>query len=125
MWKHVSHLGATDKANKKYFQRRIQTPTTKNLKHNKWKLIQMREIRELKKSLEFTEDSLEEKVNELKSENEKIKTKMKETYEYQINSDFLENKLIELEKMQSQNWWGERNKQWNVGKVPENFRDII
>ena len=99
----MSHLGATDKANKKYFQRRIQTPTTKNLKHNKWKLIQMREIRELKKSLEFTEDSLEEKVNELKSKNEKIKTKMKETYEYQINSDFLENKLVELEKMQSQN----------------------
>ena len=48
MWKHVSHLGATDKANKKYFQRRIQMPTTKYLKHNKWKLIQMREIKELK-----------------------------------------------------------------------------
>lgn len=36
-------------------------------------------------------------MNELNWENEKIKTKMKETYEYQINSEFLKNKLVELE----------------------------
>ena len=66
--------------------------------------IQLRWIRELKtklsdlnQSLEFTEDTLEEKVNDLKSENEKLKTKMKELYEYQIDPEFVENKLVELE----------------------------
>ena len=37
MWNQVRHQGATDKANKKYFQRRIPTQTEKYLKHNKWK----------------------------------------------------------------------------------------
>ena len=66
--------------------------------------IQMRKIKELKtklsdlkESLGFTEDTLEEKVNDLKSENEKLKTKMKELYEYQIDPEFVENKLVELE----------------------------
>ena len=65
---------------------------------------QMREIRELKtklsdlnQSLEFTEDTLEEKVSDLKPENEKFKTKIKELYEYQIDPVFVENKLVELE----------------------------
>ena len=31
-------LRSADKANKKYFQRRIRMPTAKCLKHNKWKL---------------------------------------------------------------------------------------
>ena len=43
------------------------------------------------------EDTLEEKVNDLKSENEKLKTKMKELYIYQLDPEFVENKLIELE----------------------------
>ena len=66
--------------------------------------IQMRKIKELKtklsdlkQNLGFTEDTLEEKVNDLKSENEKLKTKMKELYEYQIEPEFVENKLVELE----------------------------
>ena len=57
----------------------------------------MREIRELKtklsdlkQSLEFTIVTLEEKVNDLKSENEKLKTKMKELYEHQIDPEFVE-----------------------------------
>ena len=31
------------------------------------------------------------------SENEKLKTKMEELYEYQIEPEFVENKLVELE----------------------------
>ena len=65
--------------------------------------IQMRKIRELKKnlfvlkqSLEFKEDTLEGKMNDLKSENEKLSTKMKELYEYQIDSEFVENILVKL-----------------------------
>ena len=61
----------------------------------------MREIRELKtklsdlkQSLEFTIVTLEEKVNDLKSENEKLKTKMKELYEHQIDPEFVEIKSL-------------------------------
>ena len=65
----------------------------------------MREIREsktklsdLKQSLKFTEDTLEEKVNNLKSENEELKTKLKKPYEYQIDPEFVENnKFVESE----------------------------
>ena len=35
-------------------------------------------------------------MNDLKSENEKLRTKMKELYEYQIDSEFVENILVEL-----------------------------
>ena len=51
----------------------------------------------LKQSLEFTKETLEEKVNDLKSENEKPKTKIKEFYEYQIDPEIAENKPLELE----------------------------
>lgn len=38
-------------------------------------------------------------MNDLKSENEKPKTKMKDLYEYQTDSEFVENKLLELEDL--------------------------
>ena len=63
----------------------------------------MREIRELKahlshlkQSLEFTENRLEETVNGLKSENEKLETKMKELYECPKDPEFIKNKLVKL-----------------------------
>ena len=63
-----------------------------------------REVRELKtklsdlkQSLEFTADTFNEKVSDLNSENEKLKTKIKELYEYQIDPKFVENKVVELE----------------------------
>ena len=36
-------------------------------------------------------------MKDLKSENEKLKTKMKELYEYQIDPEFVVNNLVELE----------------------------
>ena len=36
-------------------------------------------------------------MNDLKSENQKLKTKIKELYEYQIDPEFFANKLVELE----------------------------
>ena len=51
----------------------------------------------LKQSLEFTEDTMKEKMNDLQSENEKLKINMKELYEYRIDPEFVENKLVELE----------------------------
>ena len=103
MWNQVRHQGATYKANKKYFQRRIPTQTEKYLKHNKWNLdIQMREIRKLKTNLsdlnlEFMEDTVEQKLKNLKSVNEKLKAKMEEFYEYQIDPELGEDKLVQLE----------------------------
>ena len=65
--------------------------------------IQMREIRylitklsDLRQSLKIAEDTLEVKVKDLKSENEKLKTIMKGLYEYQIVPEFVENKLVDL-----------------------------
>ena len=40
-------------------------------------------------------------MNDLKSENEKFKTKKKELYEYQIYPEFVENKPVELEDRSS------------------------
>ena len=53
--------------------------------------IQIREIGNWKQSflVEFTEDTPGEKVNDLKSKNEKLKTKIKEFYEYQIDPEFV------------------------------------
>ena len=78
---------------KNIFKKKIWTPTAKYHKHNKWKLfyIQIREIRglkaklpDLKQNLELTEDTLEENVYDLKWENMKLKTKMKELHEHQL-----------------------------------------
>lgn len=38
-------------------------------------------------------------MNDLKSENKKPKTKMKDLYEHQTDSEFVENKLFELEDL--------------------------
>ena len=66
--------------------------------------IQMREIRkletnlsDLKQNVEFMEDTLEQKLKNLKSGNEKLKATMEEFYEYQIDPEFGENKLVQLE----------------------------
>ena len=66
--------------------------------------IQMRQIKglktklsNLKQSLELMEDILEEKENDLKPENVKFKTKIKELSEYQIDPDRVNIKLFKLE----------------------------
>ena len=51
----------------------------------------------LKQSLELMEDILEEKENDLKPENVKFKTKIKELSEYQIDPDRVNIKLFKLE----------------------------
>ena len=62
------------------------------------------EVNELKKSLEFTQNDLEERVNNLEGNMCKVKEDLKEIYEYQINPDYVNdsladiiNKLTELE----------------------------
>ena len=62
------------------------------------------EVNELKKSLEFTQNDLEERVNNLEGNMCKVKEDLKEIYEYQIDPDYVNdsladiiNKLTELE----------------------------
>ena len=93
MRKHLSHEELPTKLIKKHFHRTIWTPREKYLKHKNGNFdIELTKIWEfkinhfdLKQSLEFTEYTLEEKVNDLKLENEKLKTKIKEFYEYQAD----------------------------------------
>ena len=66
----------------------------------------MREIRylttklsDLRQSLKIAEDTLEEKVKDVNSENEKLKTIMKGLYEYQIVPEFAENKLVDFQEL--------------------------
>ena len=100
----MSHRGGTAKLIKNIFKEEFerQQQNILNIICGNFD-IQMRKIRELKKnlfvlkqSLEFKEDTLEGKMNDLKSENEKLSTKMKELYEYQIDSEFVENILVKL-----------------------------
>ena len=62
------------------------------------------EVNELKKSTEFVQDDLEERVNNVEEHMCKVKQDLKEIYEYQIDPDNvndsltdIRNKLTELE----------------------------
>ena len=62
------------------------------------------EVNELKKSTEFVQDDLEERVNNVEEHMCKVKQDLKEIYEYQIDPDYvndsltdIRNKLTELE----------------------------
>ena len=68
------------------------------------------EVNELKKSLGFTQNDLEERVNNLEGNMCKVKEDLKEIYEYQIDPDYvndsladIRNKLSELEDRSRRN----------------------
>ena len=55
------------------------------------------ESNDLKKSIEFTENVLEEKVGHVESKYNYIEDKMNEIYDYQIDPEYVKQKLIDLE----------------------------
>ena len=62
------------------------------------------EVKELKKSMGFRQNDLEERVNNVEEKMCKVKEDLKEIYEYQIDPDYvndsltdIRNKLTELE----------------------------
>ena len=62
------------------------------------------EVNELKKSMEFTQNDLEERVNNTEENMCKVKEDLKEIYEYQVDPNYvndsladIRNKLTELE----------------------------
>ena len=68
------------------------------------------EVNELKKSMEFTQNDLEERVNNVEENMCNAKEDLKEIYEYQIDSDYvndslagIRNKLTELEDRSRRN----------------------
>ena len=68
------------------------------------------EVNEFKKSMEFTQNDLEERVNNVEENMCKVKKDLTEVYEYQIDPDYvndsladIRNKLTELEDKSRRN----------------------
>ena len=51
-------------------------------------------INDLKKTLEFTQNKLEEKVDSVEKRMEKLDSDIQEIYEYQIDPRYVQDKLI-------------------------------
>ena len=54
------------------------------------------EVSDLKDSLEFTENVIEKKVEKLETELDDLEDKVQEIWDYQINPDYIQHKLVEL-----------------------------
>ena len=61
------------------------------------------EVNDLRKSLEFTQNNLEEKVDNVEKQMEKLDSNIQETYEYQIDPKYVQDKITELEDRSRQN----------------------
>ena len=61
------------------------------------------EVNELKKSIEFTEEVLEEKVQNMQRKVSSLEEKVDEIYDYQIDPDEVEKKLTDLEDRSRRN----------------------
>ena len=61
------------------------------------------EMNELKKSIEFTEEVLEEKVQNMHRKVSSLDEKVEEIYDYQIDPDEVEKKLTDLEDRSRRN----------------------
>ena len=61
------------------------------------------EISDLKDSLEFTENVIEKKVEKLETELDNFEHKVQGIWDYQIDPDYIQYKLVELEDRSRQN----------------------
>ena len=61
------------------------------------------EVSDLRKSLEFTQNNLEEKVDNVEKRIEKLESDIQETYEYQIDPKYVQDKLTDLEDKSREN----------------------
>ena len=57
----------------------------------------------MRKSIEFTENQLEEKANNAESKLADIEHRIEEIYDYQIDPEYVEQKLIDLEDRSRRN----------------------
>ena len=70
--------------------------TMNEIKHLK------QEISELKSGLDFTEDVLEKKVEKLEENMKDVDARVREIYEYQVDPNYVLDKLAELEIIQQE-----------------------
>ena len=79
------------------------------------------EVSDLKDSLEFTENVIEKKVEKLETELDNLKDKVQDIWDYQIDPDYIQHKLIELEdrsrRNNIKNRWHRRGARENVGDI--------
>ena len=61
------------------------------------------EVNELKKGIKFTEEVLEEKVQNMQRKVSSLEEKVEEMYDYQIDPDEVETKLTDLEDCSRRN----------------------
>ena len=61
------------------------------------------EVNELKKGIKFTEEVLEEKVQNMQRKVSSLEEKVEEMYDYQIDPDKVETKLTDLEDCSRRN----------------------
>ena len=60
-------------------------------------------MNDLKKSIEFTDNVLEEKVQNIKEKAEHLDERIREIYEWQLDPEYVHNKLVELEDRSRRN----------------------
>ena len=78
--------------------------TMKEIKKSQDEIKDLRkEITEFKESLEFTENELHGKIKKLEEKHESIKKTVDEIYNSQVDSDFVYDKLIDLEDRSRRN----------------------
>ena len=91
------------------------------------------EVSDLKDSLEFTENVIEKKVEKLETELDNLKDKVQDIWDYQIDPDYIQHKLIELEDRSRRNNMRidgikeEEGKTWEISeaKVTKVFKEKL
>ena len=61
------------------------------------------EVSDLEDSLQFTEDVIEKKVEKLETKLDNLEDKVQDIWDYQIDPDYIQHKLIELEDRSQRN----------------------
>ena len=61
------------------------------------------EMNDLKKSIEFTENVLEEKVQKCQEKAEHLDERIREIYEWQLDPEYIHNKFVDLEDCSRRN----------------------
>ena len=61
------------------------------------------EVSDLKDNLEFTENVIGKKVEKLETELDDLEGKVHEIWDYQINPDYIQHKLVEVEDRSRRN----------------------
>ena len=79
----------------------------------------------MRKSIEFTENQLEEKVNNAENKLTDIEHRIEEIYDYKIDPDNVVQKLIDLEDRSKRNNMRVNGIQGKHGKIKEKLQQVF